>query len=125
MQHARSDYATIQDARQLAELVLSMDLITDKGLVARRLAREMLGLDDAGCAPDAMPITTNGTTRLIPRDEPVFLIRGQDAVGGAAVRAWATLAEANGADPHIVGVARRHAHKMDAWPKKKTPDLAA
>lgn len=123
MLHARSDYATIQDARQLAELVLSMDLATDKGLVARRLAREVLGIDDAGRAPDAQPITTNGTTRLIPRDEPVFLIRGQDAVSGDAVRAWAALAHERGASPDIVRVAIEHAAKMDAWPKKKTPDL--
>lgn len=68
-------------------------------------------------------ITTNGTMRRIPADEPVFLIRGQDAVGGAAVRAWAELAEANGAGGHILAVARNHAAKMDAWPKKKVADL--
>ena len=68
-------------------------------------------------------ITTNGTTRRIPEDEPVFLIRGQDAVGADTVRDWAERAEANGADPEIVRVAREHAAKMDAWPNKKTPDL--
>ena len=89
MKHARRDYDGIQDttaAMQLAELVLSMNMATDKGLVARRLAREVLCIDDACNAPAASPITTNGTTRLIPRDEPVFLIRGQDAVGAATVR---------------------------------------
>lgn len=126
MKHARADYNAIQDttaARQLAELVLSMQMSTDKGLVARRLAREVLGIDDHGNALDASPVTTNGTTRLIPRDEPVFLIRGQDAVGGPAVRAWADLAAANGASPDILRIAREHADKMDAWPKKKTADL--
>lgn len=126
MKHAREDYNAIQDttaARQLAELVLSMQMVMDKGLVARRLAREVLCIDDHGNAPDALPITTNGTTRLIPRDEPVFLIRGQDSVGGAAVRAWAELAEANGAAPEILRIAREHADKMDVWPKKKTADL--
>jgi hypothetical protein len=126
MKHAREDYNKIQDntaAIQLAELVLSMQMGTDKGLVARRLAREVLGIDDHGNAPDALPITTNGTTRLIPRDEPVFLIRGQDRVGAAAVRAWADLGEENGASKDIVQVARDHADKMDAWPKKKTPDM--
>ena len=127
MKHARNDYDAIQDttvAIRLAELVLSMDMVTDRGLVARQLAREVLGIEDHGRAPASTPITTNGTTRLIPRDEPVFLIRGQDAVGGEAVRAWANLAEANGAAPEILRVAREHADKMDAWPKKKTPDLA-
>lgn len=126
MKHARNDYDAIQDttaAMQLAEIVLSMQIVTDKGLVARRLAREVLCIDDHGSAPNVTPITTNGTTRLIPRDEPVFLIRGQDAVGGDTVRAWADLAEANGAKPDILKIAREHAVKMDAWPKKKTADL--
>ena len=68
-------------------------------------------------------ITTNGTTRKIPADEPVFLIRGQDKVGAATVRAWADLAEAEGSDAEIVAIARQHADKMDAWPKKKVADL--
>lgn len=126
MQHARDDYSVIQDttaARQLAELVLSMDMVTDKGLVARRLAREVIGITDHGRAPSMNPITTNGTTRLIPDDEPVFLLRGQDALAGTTVRNWARLVEGHGGDPEIVRVAREHADKMDAWPVKKLPDL--
>ncbi len=128
MQHARDDYNVIQDttaARKLAELVLDMDMATDKGLVARRLAREVLGITDAGRAPAMNPITTNGTTRLIPDDEPVFLVRGQDVNGGGTVRFWANMALGSGADPEIVRVALKHADKMDAWPKKKVPDLPA
>jgi hypothetical protein len=68
-------------------------------------------------------IVTNGTIRRIPAEEPVFLIRGQDVVSGDAVRAWADLAEASGADPEIIKIARLQAEKMDAWPKKKIPDL--
>lgn len=59
----------------------------------------------------------------IPEDEPVFLIRGKDQVSGDAVRAWADLAEAAGADPAILKAARDHASLMDAWPKKKIPDM--
>ena len=62
---------------------------------------------------------------IIPDDEPVFLIRGQDAVGGAAVRCWADLAACAGADPKMVAMAREHAKAMDAWPKKGVPDLPA
>lgn len=126
MKHARQDYDVIQDitaARKLAELILSMDMSTDKGLVARRLARDVLGITDAGRAPAVNSITTNGTTRLIPDDEPVFLVRGQDVNGGGTVRFWANMALGSGADPEIVRVAREHADKMDAWPKKKVPDL--
>lgn len=68
-------------------------------------------------------IVTNGTLRRIPAEEPVFLIRGQDVVSGDAVRAWADLAEAIGADPEIIKIARMQAEKMDSWPKKKIPDL--
>lgn len=126
MQHARDDYNVIQDttaARQLAELVLDMGMVTDKGLVARRLARDVLGITDHGRAPAMNPITTNGTTRLIPDDEPVFLVRGQDVVGAATVRAWADMAQDAGAAPEIVRIAREHADKMAAWPKKKVADL--
>lgn len=128
MKHARQDYDVIQDttaARKLAELILSMDMVTDRGLVARRLARDVLGITDYGTAPAMAPITTNGTTRLIPDDEPVFLVRGQDVNGGGTVRFWANMALGSGADPEIVRVAREHADKMDAWPKKKVPDLPA
>jgi hypothetical protein len=127
MKHAREDYNVIQDttaARKLADLVLSMNMTTDKGLVARHLAREVLGITDAGRAPAMNPITTNGTTRLIPNDEPVFLLRGQDRHASATVRYWAALVESDGGKSDIVIVAREHADKMDSWPKKKLPDLA-
>jgi hypothetical protein len=60
---------------------------------------------------------------LIPEDEPVFLIRGQDQIGASTVRLWATLAELAGCDLEIVNKAKRHADKMDAWPKKKIADI--
>lgn len=111
-------------AHDLAELVMSMNLTSDMSLKARELARRVLGVGtqfDHG----ATPIVTNGTLRLVPREEPVFLIRGQDAVGAAAVRAWISLAEQVGAAPEILEKARAQAELMDAWPRKKTPDAAA
>jgi hypothetical protein len=57
-----------------------------------------------------------------PDDEPVFLIRAQDAVSGEAVRAWADLAEKAGAAQDILDKARHHADLMDQWPHKQTPD---
>lgn len=124
MKHAREDYDIIQDvsaAYELAELVLRMQMGTSTGQAARRLAHQVLGTT-AGKTP-VRAINTNGTTRIIPADEPVFLIRGQDAVGGDAVRAWADLAEAAGAKPGILAIAREHAAEMDVWPKKKVADL--
>ena len=128
MKHARDDYNVIQDvtaAQKLAELVLDMPMVTDKGLVAHRLAREVLGITDHGRAPAMNPITTNGTTRLLPDDEPVFLLRAQDKFAADTVRYWANLVETYGRGREIAFIAREHAAKMDAWPKKKVPDLPA
>lgn len=117
---------SIADARALAEHVLSMDFVSAKGQHARDLARRVLGIpapNNSGL--DHIAITTNGTTRFVPIGEPVFLIRGQDIVGAAAVRAWADLAEANGAAVQIVEAARSHAAQMELWPDKKVADLPA
>lgn len=60
---------------------------------------------------------------LIPKDEPVFIIRAQDVSSGDAVRAWADLNDANRGDPRASNLAREHADQMDAWPIKKPADL--
>jgi hypothetical protein len=60
---------------------------------------------------------------LIPDDEPVFLLRGQDELAAQHVRDWAEHAELRGCSPEVVAAARAHADKMDAWPKKKLADL--
>ena len=110
-------------AAELAELVLSMGIVTMKGLVAARLAREVLGVAHLGQAPDMVVVTTNDTTRVIPRNEALFLVRGQDPLGGSTVRFWAEAAEAAGVSPFMVSMARTQAELMDDWPKKKAlPD---
>lgn len=127
MKHARADYDHIQScmvARELAEHVLAMQMGTAMGQRARQLARQVLSVADHGELSGTITVNTNGTYRTIPADEPVFLIRGQDLVGAAAVRAWADLAEAAGSPPDILAMARGHAEKMDAWPKKKVADAA-
>jgi hypothetical protein len=63
---------------------------------------------------------------LIPEDEPVFLIRGQDFVGPYVVDVWATSAQAAGADPRIVNSAREQAEAMRKWQSEhfsKIPDM--
>jgi hypothetical protein len=69
---------------------------------------------------------------IIPDDEPVFLIRGQDVAGPDAVSAWADCAEACGADARIVERARRWANVMIQYQKSlpieqqaKLPDMPA
>ncbi len=55
----------------------------------------------------------------IPADEPVFLLRAQDPDAANAVRAYAALIQARGADSGMVQICRDWANKMDAWPTKK------
>jgi len=59
----------------------------------------------------------------IPEAEPVFLIRGQDAVGALIVRKWAEEFEMRGGDSVLAASARAHALLMDAWPTKKLADV--
>lgn len=111
--------AEVMAARQLAAMVLSFGKLPG---ALRLLAQEVLGITD-GRGLAGRVIATDDKPRLVPFDEPVFLIRGQDMVGGDAVRAWADLAEQAGAGPDILQAARDHARRFDAWPVKKIPDL--
>jgi len=62
---------------------------------------------------------------LIPDEEPVFLLRGQDAQAAQIVRAYAYELERCGGDETLIKMARNHAKLMDAWQKKKQPDITA
>lgn len=58
----------------------------------------------------------------IPADEPVFLLRAQDQLACMAVAYYASLCE-QAQSPEVAALARAHAGRMAAWPKKKVPDL--
>lgn len=60
---------------------------------------------------------------LIPKDEPVFLLRAQDKCAAATVLFWANMAMNLGAKPVIVSLARQQAERMEKWRKHKVPDL--
>lgn len=67
---------------------------------------------------------------LIPADEPVFLLRGQDVAAPAAILAWVDEARAQGADPDIIDKALGQADAMIKYQdrdggKWKVPDLPA
>lgn len=62
-------------------------------------------------------------TSMIPADEPVFLLRGQDKYASRAVRYWAALVASDGGGDNIVEAAVKIADDMDAWPVKKVPDM--
>ena len=59
----------------------------------------------------------------IPSEEPVFLLRGQDATSALVVEYWAHLNQQLGGDPRLIQAARTHAQKMRAWKSKKLADM--
>jgi hypothetical protein len=115
------DPETAALGRALAAAVLAWH---DAPADARSLAQQVLGLAD-GRGLDRRFVNAGDRLRLIPSDEPLFLIRGQDVVAGEAVRHWASLAAAAGASPAIVKAANAQAGRMDEWKVKKVPDLPA
>jgi hypothetical protein len=58
----------------------------------------------------------------IAEGEPYFMLRGQDAIAGDAIRAWVMLASKRGVAPAVLEQALRQADRLDAWPTKKLPD---
>ena len=61
--------------------------------------------------------------KKIPAEEPVFVLRGQDQCGAAAVRYWAALNELHGGDPEASKTARDQAELMEEWPVNKVADM--
>jgi len=66
-------------------------------------------------------------SHIIPEDEPVFLLRGQDIAAPDTVNWWATLVEnLPGHNHEIADMARSQAKAMKEWQKihgMKVPDL--
>ena len=54
---------------------------------------------------------------IIPEDEPVFLLRGQDVFAPAALRYWAQLM-IDKKQYEMAKLALEHADKMDSWQKE-------
>lgn len=65
---------------------------------------------------------------IIPDDEPVFLIRGQDLAAIPAAEAWCEAAAHLGADQEIIDAVRRHIDVVRRWQREhaaKVPDAPA
>ncbi len=62
---------------------------------------------------------------LIPEDEPVFLLRGQDILAPALLLRWAAELRLAGGDPKMATIVEEHAQCMIEWQKRhqKIPDL--
>jgi hypothetical protein len=59
---------------------------------------------------------------LIPDDEPVVLLRGQDELAVRALKFYAVLCRQNQA-PEVAQKIEDHVRLMEEWPKKKIPDV--
>ncbi len=63
---------------------------------------------------------------IIPDDEPVFLLRGQDAKAPLTLELYVTLSEAGDFDPNITYAVKILAKKMRKWQEEhgcKTADM--
>lgn len=52
---------------------------------------------------------------LIPEEEPVILIRGQDQAAIPAMRAWCRAHLAAGGDPAMVDLVEAHIRRVQEW----------
>jgi hypothetical protein len=64
----------------------------------------------------------NSCINKAAEDEPVFVLRAQDAFASDLVRLWASRAALNNAPPEKVAEAVKLAEAMEAWPGRKYPD---
>ena len=62
---------------------------------------------------------------LIPQDEPVFLLRGQDKFAPELLLRWASKLRLSGGDPEMARMVENGAQEMIEWQKThcKIPDL--
>ncbi len=63
---------------------------------------------------------------IIPNDEPVFLLRGQDACAPMTLLSWVTFAKLAGVDVEMIKAVEGQALLMNEWQlnhKKKNPDM--
>lgn len=58
----------------------------------------------------------------LPEDEPVFVLRAQDATAGANLVTWIAIAQANNVPEDKLDEARACYRAFLDWPHKKVPD---
>lgn len=59
----------------------------------------------------------------IPKDEPVFLLRGQDILAPELLLLWAAKLRLKGGNPRMAEKVEDHAQKMIEWQKTKKVKL--
>lgn len=66
------------------------------------------------------------TDNKIPKNEPVFFLRGKDAIAPALLLEWAKQLRLSGGDPKMASSAEEHAQLMIDWQREhgcRTPDM--
>jgi hypothetical protein len=107
MRHARSDYDAIQPWPTKRPHIVKVDGVT-------------IQLDSYDYGVGAQPI--------IPDDEPVFLVRAQDAAAIHTMQAWCEAAQIVSADEDIIATVKRHIELVRDWQAEhgvKVPDAPA
>jgi hypothetical protein len=126
MQFGRVDYEHIQDTTIAKDLSLRA-LQTFKDLpsvsILNRLAREVLHLKSDDPVPEKFEYFPDTDTHLIPLEEPVFMLRAQDALAERALEHWIILAMNKGVDAYTIQTAQLQLLKFKAWYKKKKPNV--
>jgi hypothetical protein len=107
MLHARSDYAAIQPWP------------TRRPHIGR--VRGQVGVIELDAGGDHMHM---GVDPIIPDDEPVLLIRGQDLAALATAEAWCVESERIGVDPALIAVMRQHMTLIAAWQENVAAKVA-
>lgn len=133
MQTGRPDYIALQDGYQantlamLALIVLKQDTPPPSTLVAwlKETALQTLNLPVTTplCEITMVKLEKHlRSTKRIPDDEPVFLLRAQDAAAPTAVRAWIEESQENGVKPELLELAELQLWRMKRWNVKKSAD---
>jgi hypothetical protein len=114
MKHARADYDCIQPWPTRRPHVVKFEGET----VTLDPHRELL------TTMDGRHVGFDTIEPIIPDDEPVFLIRGQDLAAIPAAEAWCEAAAELGADPEIIATVRKHIELVREWQTEhsKVPD---
>ena len=60
---------------------------------------------------------------LIPKDEPVFLMRAQDKHFDRVLRFYRDLVAIDNGDKKIIDACNEHLDRASQWPKCKAPDM--
>lgn len=134
MKHARPDYNRIQDLQHVFDMIEKRrqemkrgvtqaasdkdDILVERfrgGLQTLHEMKEQL-CQRFGLDPDE-------NFEPIPHEEPVFLLRGQDAAAWRTVMLWISVADKLGAKPDILASAAQQVAAMLNWNQKQTPDM--